>query len=211
VLAELDRQKQAFNQNKEELAAGMNQLSKQVEEVKKANYVTLDILKARDLSMEVEARRAKGEEFDRTRVEQTIAKLERYAQEDPINRILHIVLANLHYELGKIEIAVEILQKFIKAREEANQAQDDDVATAWFNLACYYAELAGIEKDDKAKEVGIKKAAETLEQCFAVAIKASKSVFAIHVKRAEDDPDLAILRARNLLGDIIERVKNTGG
>jgi hypothetical protein len=217
VLAELDRQKQNLAQHEEDVALVKSNVNKQVALVKsdvnklenkleELRTATLDILQARQLFIDESEKQERGEKIDVPQIEQTIAKLEKYSSADPINRMLHLVLANLHYVLGNIGEAVAVLDKFITARKTAGQWIDDDVASAWFNLACYYTEVAE-KKQEPEKTTFLDKAAETLEQCLVIAKKAGQRIFSVHKQRALEDPDLEVLRKSNRVEQILRKVE----
>jgi hypothetical protein len=97
-----------------------------------------------------------------------LKKLEQGRKEFPLNRRVNrvnIVLARLYDEkLGRRDTAVRILTEFVKSKEAAGTAQDEDTAAALYNLACYYSLDSNIETDPGRKSALQLKAATTLRE-----------------------------------------------
>ena len=174
--------------------------------------LTVDVTTARDEATRLEKlnneNRKKPENervtIDMLQAEKYIMDLEAYRKKFPTNRYLHIVLANLYLETGKREKGAEVLRQFIKNREEAKETNDDDVATAWFNLACF-ACLGAREKEgeENEKKLFLENAADYLRKCLTTARNAGKEVFAIQRSRATSDTDLGPLDEGGLRAEVL--------
>ena len=121
-----------------------------------------------------------------TIVEDTVGALTKMSTAFPLDRPLHIVLGRVLAEKnGRRLEAIQVLKKFIERKTIGNGKEDDDVAAAWFNIACYEAlEMKGATEPLKARrrENALKALAESLR------IQPSNA------KDAAEDPDLDGLR-----------------
>jgi hypothetical protein len=179
-------------------------VTKVADNVAKTTDAMLDIIKARDEVASLNVKRAQGKPVDTARAQEFISKLKEYSKGLPTNRVLHIVLGNLFYEVGDTNNAVAVLEGFIKNREDAGQANDDDTATAWFNISCFWSlsiEQVSNEEDKKKLE---DKAIKALENCLTVAKASGPNTLEIHVRKAKTDPDLEPLRKRSAVDPILK-------
>lgn len=170
--------------------------------------VTYDIIKARDEYHAIVEKRTKNEPVDLNRAQEYIKKLREYSDSFPTNRSLHVVLANLYDENNEWQKAVDVLTKFISARQNAGQVNDDDVATAWFNLACFYSTRAEKEQDASSKQSLLANAERYLINCLDTAKSSGPSTLALHLERAKSDEDLKALREAGVLDRIVKRYEN---
>ncbi len=166
---------------------------------------TYEIIKARDEYDSIVAKKKRNEAYDVNQAKEFIKKLGESSALFPGNRALHIVLANLYYETGEWDSAVAVLRGFIATRVKSGEADDDDVATAWFNLSCFYSvrsETPGLK--GKAGEL-LKEAEVCLEGCFETAKKSGPSTLEIHLQRANGDDELEALRKAGTLAKLLNR------
>jgi hypothetical protein len=184
------------------------QAEKAIQKAATGPDTTYEIIKARDLYKAIEEKRKKKQAVDANDInlaEEFIKKLSESSVVFPTNRALHVVLANLYYETGKWDSAVAVLRGFIAAREKAGQTDDDDVATAWFNLACFYSTRSEKEGEGTRASELLKEAESDLVQCLEAARRSGPTTLALHLKRANDDDDLAPLRRSGVLAAILKR------
>jgi hypothetical protein len=175
------------------------------EKVAKTTDAMLDILKARDEAKRLENEKAAGRSVDKTKAVEFIAKLTEYSRVLPTNRVLHVVLANLHFEIGDLEEAIVVLETFIKNREQAGITNDDDVATAWFNLACYWTSALAVAQSDGEKKKIKERVVSMVRNCLETAKASGQNTLAMHLSRTKKDLDLEPIRKEGLLDAIIQQ------
>ncbi len=171
--------------------------------------VTYDVIRARDEYLRISEQRKNNRRVDTNRAEEFIKTLRDYSRAFPTHRSLHIVLANLYSETGKWEDAVKVLLQFIEARQRAGQANDDDVATAWFNLACFYSNQSSKATEETARKQLLQRAENSLVKCLETASKSGPSTLSIHVGRAKTDEDLEPLRSAGVLDPVLARYESS--
>lgn len=183
----------------------MSESAEQKAEV--APDVTYEIVKARDEYKSIVEKKKNKQPIDFNRVQELIKRLREYSDSFPTNRSLHIVLANLYFETDQWEAAVTVLRNFILAREKTGQVNDDDVATAWFNLACFFStRVENVREEDKQ---GLIASAEVaLSSCLETAKRSGATTLALHLDRAGTDEDLRALRDAGVLQGILKRFQN---
>jgi hypothetical protein len=153
----------------------------------------LDVVIARDLVMAMERHHAEKRDIPedlRTRAEEYLKKLSSYAKSFPIERILNIVLANLKFELGRKQEAVDQLRIYLAARRKAKVLENTDDAAAHFNLACFFVSLG---KDEHSAQ-HMTEALKALSECLRVAKSLGNKALELHVAKAQNDDDLEELR-----------------
>lgn len=72
-------------------------------------------------------------------LQQSRSDLHTWLKEQPLNRRLNIVLANLHDRLDDRAGAIVILERFVDSKTRAGEGTDLHTADALYNLACFYA------------------------------------------------------------------------
>lgn len=120
-----------------------------------------------------------------------IRRLEDYSKRFPRDRHLHIVLANLHDVLGDQKAAIEVLTRFIKSRTEAGEDLSEDVASAWFNIACEH--IALMKKGENA-EAEKHNAIEALRRTLTISKETSVLAFNVQKAQVAGDHELDPLR-----------------
>jgi hypothetical protein len=171
--------------------------------------VTYDVLKARDEVAAIEQKKRTNQPLDTNRAQEFIKKLTEYSSTFPTNRPLHIVLANLYLVTDQFDMAVDTLRHFIAVKEKAGQ-MDDDLAAAWYNLACYYSIQSEKLQDGPAKQNLLKQAESALTVCFETAQKSGPTTLAIHLDASEKDKnkDLSGLSQAGLLEPTLKRFRS---
>ena len=172
--------------------------------------MTYEVIKARDIYRSIVEMKKKNEALGtkKNEADEYIRKLQKYSAVFPTSRPLHVVLANLYYETGDWNSAVAVLREFIEARERTGQTGDDDVATAWFNLACFYSSEGGRSNDDNRSKA-LQEAGRCLLNCLEAARTSGLGTLAVHFERAQTDDDLDTLRKSGIADPILAQFKTT--
>lgn len=74
----------------------------------------------------------------RAQLEQLIAELERQRSRSPLSRPIAMLLGRAYRAAGNLEMAIEVLARFIANKEEVGEF-DSDLGNAYYNMACYLA------------------------------------------------------------------------
>lgn len=156
--------------------------------------MTTDVFVAKDVADKIEDLQNKGEPVSDVlwgRVEIYKKKLEGYSAILPCDRSLHIVLANLYSVEGNHVTAIEVLDRFIKCREDQGPSKDNDVASAWLNIACEYVQQLNNGAEDEALKA---KAVEALRKTLTIAKESSPEDLALQKSQIRTDCDLNPIR-----------------
>ncbi len=169
----------------------------------KRSEMNIEVLVARDLDKAISKAGSTIPVDLRTRAEQQLKQLSSYVPSFPTDRILNIVLANLKFDLGLRQEAVDQLRAFIAARRDASATEDNDDAAAHFNLACYFVLMATGEQ----KEENVRAALNELSACLKIARSLGHESLALHLAKVENDDDLAPIRGTEEYRNLIDPIK----
>lgn len=143
-----------------------------------------------------EAIRQKEEELaaPTTRARDYIQRLEEYAKRYPLDRPTGIALANLYDGVGEQQTAIEVLKRFIQARKASGSELNDDVASAWFNIACEHVALMNKAPSNEAKDAQKREAIAALKQTLEISRDAGALSHNVQKTQTETDPELDPIR-----------------
>lgn len=122
-----------------------------------------------------------------------IRRLAEYAKRYPRDRHTCIALANLYDAVGEQEKAIEVLKHFIEAREAVGDL-NDDVASAWFNIACEHLALMNKAATNEAREAQKREAIAALKQTLEISRDAGALSHIVQKTQTETDPELDPIR-----------------
>ena len=146
--------------------------NKLMEYIGERDKLSLAINRARDIRDSAQQKKKSGNLLDETekkRIRDSIRKLENFS--DPTYRVLQVVRANLYDLMDDRDQARKVLQEFIQNKQGAGQGEDEHVAAAYYNIACYWSTDIQNAADAKPKTEYAQKAIDSLQRSMVIVRK----------------------------------------
>ena len=94
---------------------------------------------------------------------EAIEELAPRVQDDPTNRLNTILLGRLYRARKDYQSAINVLDNFLRHKEQQGESRDEDYAAALYNKACYYTLWWDETNDERHKDLALESLSASIE------------------------------------------------